>query len=391
MDATDLQPLAYHREIVAYLKFAEPEVWAWAASHGIQEQHAREARVNLLREAYRLTAESHPLVHRLCAEVKLLLGVDAAVTIYQAGDGAMNATFFHLPGEAHLVLHGPILQRLDEGELRALLGHELAHYRLWSEDGGDFHVADRILDHVLATAGASASHIETARLFALHTEIYADRGAALAARSADPAITTLIKVQTGLASVDPGAYLQQAQEIQASDVGPSSGISHPEAYLRARALAKWWQRDPELASWLHSTLRGPLSLDRLDLAGQAALTVLTRRFIAWFAAHEGLRGSEAVATQVKAYFPDWGSTEAQAELDEFAAARVDDSVRAYLHSVMFDLSFVDDDLRERALIEAAKAARSMDSLDAFTAALKRDAGYGKRDLDKLLKQLKAAA
>lgn len=55
----------------------------------------------------------------------------------------MNATLFFLPGEVHVVLQGPVLERLQGIELLALFGHELAHYRLWSEHGGDYIVTDR--------------------------------------------------------------------------------------------------------------------------------------------------------------------------------------------------------------------------------------------------------
>ena len=43
-------------------------------------------------------------------------------------------------------LSGNLLDLLDDGELAAVIGHELTHHRLWSLDGGRFLVADRLLD-----------------------------------------------------------------------------------------------------------------------------------------------------------------------------------------------------------------------------------------------------
>jgi hypothetical protein len=71
-----------------------------------------------------------------------------------------------------------VLEKLSRAERVALLGHELAY------------------------PGASPSHVETARISRLTTELYADRGGAVAADSTALAIATLIKTMTGLLNVD---------------------------------------------------------------------------------------------------------------------------------------------------------------------------------------------
>lgn len=383
-----LQPLAYHRELVAYFKRAEAEVWAWAASLEVQQRHAEELRAQLLRQTYRLDEAAHPRAHALCALALQRLELDARVVLYQAGDGAMGASLWHLPGEAHVVLAGAVLERLDEAELLALLGHELAHYKLWSADGGDYLIARRILDHCLADPQAAPSHLESARRYSLHTEIYADRGAALAAGAAIPAVAILVKVHTGLGSVDPVAYLRQAEEIERGDARPSQGESHPESYLRAQALERWWRGadDGDGDGWLRRRLQGPLSLRRADLPDQLALQTLTRRFLARALQAEGLRG-DAAQQQARAYFPDWGENEPAAGDDELSEQRIDASVRDYLHSVLLDLALADPDQREAAVLDAARIAARMRGREDFLATLKRDAGYLKRDLAKLTREL----
>lgn len=384
--ARALAPLAYHQALVDYLKRAEPEVWAWASSLSVQARHAQELRSELLRKTYRLTPGSHPQVHALCAQAMQRLGIEAEVGLYQAGDGAMGASLWFLPGEAHVVFAGAVLERLDPVELSALLGHELAHYRLWSLADGDYHTAQRILDHCLADPQAAASHAESARRYSLHTEIYADRGAAVAAQAALPAIAILVKVHTGLGNVDPTAYLGQAEELERDDPRHSQGETHPEAYLRAQAVDRWWRDADDTEAWLRRRLQGPLSMDRLDLLDQVELRALTRRLIARVLSLPAIRG-EAATQQARAYFPDWGEHEAPAEDGEFAAERIDDSVRAYLYSVMLDFALLDADQRAAALFEAAGLAARIGERDGFLAALKRDAGLGKRELDKLSRRL----
>lgn len=387
-DGRALQPLPYHRDVVAYLTQHEADTWAWAASLGMQAQHAQEAREQLLRDSYRLTPESHPLPYRLCSLAMERLGMDAPVTLYQANDhgGGMNAMLCFLLDQVHLLMQGPLLERLDENELLALLGHELAHHLLWSMEEGAFLVADRILHHTLADPAAAPSHLETARLYHLHTEVFADRGGAIAAQDLSAPVRTLVKVQTGIASVDAVAYLQQAREIEDADGSASRGESHPETFLRARALERWWQQAPDTEPWLRQRIRGPLDLAQLDLTAQASLTRLTRDLLTHFLAEPVLQG-ERVLTQAREFFPDWSPGPADAPLPELTPAAIGESVRDYLHSVMLDLALADADLREPALRRALRVADAMDSRAAFLATLARDAGLGKRQLDALTRSL----
>lgn len=310
------------------------------------------------------------------------LDIQAPLTLYQAGDGAMNAALWYIPGEVHLVFFGPVLEKLSPTELLALLGHELAHYRLWSLEDGAFHAASRVLDHALDYPGAAASHHETARLFRLNTELYADRGGALAAGSIAPAIGALVKIMTGLGTVDTDAYLRQAMELDAAEAG-TSGISHPETYIRAQALEKWWRGEARLDEWIDRRVAGPLSLSQLDLPRQKELTALTRGFLSRLLSDPALR-PEAAVIQAKRYFPDWGDREPGIDPAILKSDRLDRSVRDYLIAVIFDLAMADPDLKGEMLAAGARAAHGFDGLDLYRAALKRDLGMSKPAIDKLL-------
>lgn len=381
-DADALTPLPYHQEIVAHLKAAEPEVWAWASSLRVQAAHAADARAQLLRDTYRLTPAAHPAVYAAAALACERLGIEAPVTLYQAGANAMNAALYYLPGEVHVVLQGAILERLNDTELLAVLGHEFAHYRLWSCDAGDYMAADRILNHNDGVAVAPASFTESARLYGLHTELYADRGAALAAGDCAAAISTLVKVHTGIAVVDAAAYLQQALELDDTHARRSAGISHPETYLRSQAVDMWWRADAGLDDWLRQRLRGPLALHRLDLTDQVALTRITRSLITHFLQADSVRGEKTIA-QARAFFPDWTPNDESLELATLTADRLDPDTMAYLHYVMLDLALCDGDVRDAALSRALRIARAWDGATALTHILKRDLKMNKRQLDKL--------
>ena len=66
----------------------------------------------------------------------------------------MNAFLAWIPGEAHVVLKGPVLSSLRPGELRAILGHELSHAILYDLDEGAYLVAGQVLQAMAGDANA---------------------------------------------------------------------------------------------------------------------------------------------------------------------------------------------------------------------------------------------
>lgn len=383
-----LEPLAYHHLIVDHLRDHEPEIWAWGSSQQAREEQVREMRAYLLRETYRLDAAAHPEVHEECAAVMAKFGIEAPVTLYQASDGAMNAALCFVPGEIHLLFHGPVLEKLSREERIALLGHELAHYKLWSVEGGAFYTATTILDHALAYPRPAASHIETARLYRLHTELYADRGGAVAAGAAAPAIATLVKTMTGLAAVDPQAYLRQAIEAGA-DAAASQGETHPEIFLRAQALDRWWRGEPDAGAWIDARIRGPLSLAALDLPRQHEATALTRAFLTRLAAHPAA-DAESAGALIRRFFPDWHGGEPAIDDAALSPDRLDASLREYLVSLSLDVAMADPDGRDAMLSAGAALAAVYDGTEPFKSALKRDLKFNKAAIDAVFAPIRKA-
>lgn len=384
-----LSPLKYHDSLIAYLQTEERAVWDWSQSAEVRQQQADEMRDAMLRQTYRLEPEGHPDVYSACANAMEKLGIEAPVTLYQAADGMMNASLCFIPGEVHLIFYGPILEKLSADELLALMGHELAHYRLWTAKDGAYYNASRILDHALSYSDATTSHRETARLFSLHTELYADRGAAFVANSTSPAISVLVKTMTGISSVDPAAYLRQAEELDAK-AEKSDGQSHPEVFLRARALDQWWREVEDAEDWIEKRLCGPISIEALDLLRQRELSQLTRGFFARFQADIGIQSDE-VATQIRRYFPQGRENEIAWDFAAITGDRIDDATRSYFISLMFDCAMADPDARDEIMLTAAKTAKSIGAGELFVAALKRDLKWTKAAADRLLAQAAKAA
>lgn len=375
-----LAPLPYHDEVVRYLQDEEPDVWRWSQSATAQDEHAEAVRADLLRQTYRLDETAHPELHRAARAAAGRLGLDVPIFLYQATDGPMNASLFYLPGQAHVVFSGPMLERLQGAELEAVLGHELSHYLLWSSQGGRYHAADRILDATAADPRADAAHLQTARLYRLFTEAYADRGAAVASGALEPAVTALVKTQTGLQAVSAASYLKQADEI-ASRAAMNAGSSHPEVFVRARALRLWSEGDAQADAWLSATLRGPLRLDGADLTGRQALSRLTRRVLQQMLRPAWMQG-EATLAHARRFFPDF---KIDAGPDDALAADVAAATGChdYVAALLLDMAVADRALEDVPLAAALELGRAWGLAPVLERRVSQDLGMSKRQLNKL--------
>jgi hypothetical protein len=385
-DLSALAPFPYHRAVVDYLREHERAVWAWASARSTVAEQRKSLRALLLRDTYRLDAQAHAQVHATLSTAMERLGITAPATLYQSASSAMNASLIFVPGEVHIVLQGALLERMAGDELLAVFGHELSHYLLWSRDDGQYLVADRILNDATGNANASRSQQETYRRFALHTELFADRGGAVAAGGVAATIAALVKVQTGIGAVDADAYLRQAVEVEAKEEGASDAQSHPETFIRARAVALWWEGAQSLDAWIALRLHGRLALERLDLVDQWHLQSMTRGFLAHFTGGQAWV-SEAVLAQVRMLFPDWSGNDAPVGPEAFDLDSADDSVRHLLNALMLDLALADPDVQDAALLRAGLIAQTLGSFEEFLKHLQRDAGFGKRELDRYKRQL----
>src|SRR5688572_12119703 len=278
-----LEPLPYHVELRDYLKSQERDLWNWFASARAQADYTGNLRMDLLKSTYRLDAGSHPELYRGVEEAKARLQLDIPVTVYQAQNSPQpNAALYFIPGEGHIVFSGPVLALLNADELKSVIGHELAHYHLWQWEQGELHITDRLIQAVANDPRAADSHEQTARRFQLYTEIFSDRGSLCVTGDLDPVVAGLVKIQTGLAQVSAPAYLKQADEIFAKGDPATKELSHPEAFIRARALSLWHHQRQEAHPHITKMIEGPEAFDNLDLIGQTRMVKSTRRLLEHF-------------------------------------------------------------------------------------------------------------
>ena len=172
-----LNPLPYHARVRDFLKKEEAELWSWFSSNKVREQHAEKVRLDLLKSTYRIEATTQPQLYGLAEEVLSKLELRIPVSFYQTQSlGGMNAALAFLPGEGHIILFGSILDSFSATELKAIIGHELAHFLLFDGWNGENLVVAEILQALSNDVSAQPCHRETSRLFSLYQrEIFADR------------------------------------------------------------------------------------------------------------------------------------------------------------------------------------------------------------------------
>ena len=293
-------PLPYHLAIRDYLIENEKQVWDWFVKHKPaqkkqtkSEQPSDESnknkttnrqseaiRLDLLKRTYRVDREAQPDIYKLASEVAAQLDMDVPVTIYQAQNPiGLNASLAYIPGEAHIVLHGPISTQLSPLEQRALLAHELGHLLLLDQSSNEILVTEQVLSAMTHDQNADLSHLNTARLFGLYTEVFCDRVALRVVNDPYVVISMLVKVVTGIEDVDAKSYLKQAKEIMTAGTITSEGISHPESYIRALVTHLWHEKGDAAKDEVEALIAGNPALDDLDVLARQKLVGFTKDLI----------------------------------------------------------------------------------------------------------------
>jgi hypothetical protein len=274
----------------------------------------------------------------------------------------------------------------------ALFGHEIAHHRLYSLDEGRYFTAARFLDWCTDQPGCDASFHETSRLYQLHTEIFADMGALHVTGDRDAVISSLIKVSTGLKSVTPSSYLEQAEEILEKYSQGSEGLTHPELFIRAKAL-DLLSADPPGIGQVGMLVRGPVEAKRLDILGQHTLTALSRKIVDGVLDHPFMR-SEYTLNLAERYFPGYEAAEAgRSETDDGAdleaeIAAIGKSCHDYLAYLLLDFATIDPDSGDAHLAWTLDLADRIGLFTVYEPIARKEL---KRKKDELTKLKRAAA
>ena len=383
--ATKLEPTPYHRAIVDYLRSQEQELWRWFASAQAKKEYTEALRLALLKATYRLDAQGHPELAQATEEAKAALGLSFPVTLYQAQQTSdLNAALYFIPGEGHVVLSGPLLATLNAAELKSVLGHELAHYVLWQQDGGDYLVADRLLQAMADDPRAAASHGQSAHRYRLYTEIFADRGSLTVTKELHSVVSGLVKVETGLNQVSGASYLKQAEEVFAQSNVKAEGLSHPETFIRARALRLWSENGAAIERDVSAMIEG--NGEDLDLLGQKRSMELVRRLLAQFLRPKWFQ-TETTLAHARMFFNDFAPATANDPELETAFEEAGVKCREWLGYILLDFVVIDPDLEDLPLAWAWEWAGKLRMQSAFEKLLVKELKMKAKDL----KALKAEA
>jgi Zn-dependent protease with chaperone function len=209
-------------------------------------------RLQFLASAIRVDHRQYPRVYQRFTEAAATLDVAELPELYVAQDPVINGSAIGLDKPFIVITTGAV-ERLDDDELRAVLGHELGHVR-------SGHSVYRTIMMILTRwtvslawlpIGAIALRAILAAMFEWwrKAELSADRAGLLAGQ--DPAASTrlLMKLAGGgdLSQIDTAAFLEQAAEYEGGGdlrdslhkLGMTLFNSEPFPVARAAELRRW--------------------------------------------------------------------------------------------------------------------------------------------------------
>ncbi|MBL4770461.1 MAG: M48 family metalloprotease [Planctomycetes bacterium] len=382
--------LPYHVAVEKHFRENHPEMTSWISPQPENDAAKREAlRLELLKTAVRLDRGSRPELYGLAEDVLQTLGLESPLTLHQAQSGSeMNAALLYVPGEIHVVFYGTLLERLEEPELRAILGHEFTHYKFHEADNSAYGTTDALLDSLMNMHDTDPAQVNTTRNFRLYTEILCDRGALHSCGSIIPAIAMLVKTSTSLVEVDAAAYLKQAQEVFASGDVQTKGSSHPENFIRAQALHLFSEQGDSAEPAIRKMIEGPLRLDDLDILGQEHVSDLTHQLIHWFTAETELQTSAHMA-QAHLYFHKFKPR--SIPMDSNSLLRqlkgLENPLRDYFCYVLLDFIAVDRDELDFGYVRVVGFFRELGWHERFQDLAGKELGLRKTESSRLKKLL----
>lgn len=211
--------------------------------HFVESGAVRSAYDAVLGEKLRLTPLLAPRVVGLLNEARAVLGFEEPLELFVGQDPMVNASAMHAigPNEPHVLeLTSALVERMNDDEIRFVLGHELGHlaYRHYR---ARLSVAAFGLDEQ-GTSKAPPLLIRRLESWDRLAEISADRAGLMVVNyRLDVAVSAFFKLQSGLGPehlrFDVGAFLEQLTAIEKlARRELLAQFSHPATPIRVRAL-----------------------------------------------------------------------------------------------------------------------------------------------------------
>ena len=196
----------------------------------------------------RLTPVLAPRLCSLLDEVRAALAFDEPIELFVAQEASVNASAISAlgPGQPHVLsLTSALVERMDDDELRFVLGHELGHLA-WRHYRARLALA-AFGNDALGEPKAPALLARRMESWDRLAEISADRaGLAVVGGRLEVAVSTFFKIQSGLGPehlrFDVQAFLDQLRSLQALERRELlARFSHPATPIRVRALQLFTQ------------------------------------------------------------------------------------------------------------------------------------------------------
>ena len=294
--------LNYHKATTEYF-LQQRRIWDFFSNYNHKEEQSKDFKTDLLKNTYKFDNTVDTALYQKVNTAKEKLELSLPVTLYQAQNtDEMNASIVYLNNEAHIVFSGRLMQLLNDDEMLAVIGHELSHVQLYMQLNGNVEVTDRIITAIANHYSSTPAHYETARLFKLYTEIFCDRGAYIVTQDYAPIISSLVKISTGLQTVNADSFIKQAEEIFSRDASvKTTAISHPENFIRAKAIWLWHTKGYTAENEIKQMIEGHVNIEELDLFRQQQISTLTEKVIKLLLKPQWMQTEQTIAL-AKQYF-----------------------------------------------------------------------------------------